>query len=121
MLYVLYVFCNKMSANRNYYFFTTYQHILCCTLLANSLSIPALLRISSFLSLSIRDTHTTSQTLHLMNIHFPSLSTSHTPCLCSVQPRLYSNSFILTLIYIYPHNLITQHTFQRSPGFINPH
>ena len=28
----------------------------------------------------------TSQTLHLKNIHFHCLSTSHTPCLCSTQP-----------------------------------
>ena len=52
-------------------------------LLANFLSIPALLRTSSFLTLSIRNQ--TSQTLHLKNIHFNSLSTSHTPSRCSVQ------------------------------------
>ena len=69
------------------------------------LFIPALLRTSSFLTLSIQDTpyssspthlfipnsihsrhsNQTSQTLHLKNIHFPSVSTSHPPCLCSVQ------------------------------------
>ena len=36
----------------------------------------------------------TSQTLHLKNIHFPSLSTSHTQCLCSVERRWYNYPFI---------------------------
>ena len=61
-------------------------------LLANSLSIQ-LSYASSFLTLSIRvrnETNQTSHTLHLKNIHFPSLSTSHTPCLCSVQRRWYN-------------------------------
>ena len=52
-------------------------------LLANSLSIPALLHTSSFLTLHSRHSNQTSQTRHLKNIHFPSLSTSHTQCLCS--------------------------------------
>ena len=63
-------------------------------LLANSLSIPALLHSSSFLTLSIHDTNQTSQTPHLKNIHFPSLSTSHTPCLCSIQCHWCNYSFI---------------------------
>ena len=51
-------------------------------------SIPALLRTSSFLTRSIRDTPTKllkqkfekfDETLHLKNIYFLSLSTSHTP------------------------------------------
>ena len=41
----------------------------------------------------------TSQTLHLENIHFPSLSTSETPCLCSMQRRWYNYSFLKTRIY----------------------
>ena len=59
-----------------------------------------------FIPNSIHSLHSnqTSQTLHLKNIHFPSLSTSHTPCLCSLQRRSYNNyySFILTLLGLYP-------------------
>ena len=36
----------------------------------------------------------TSQTLHFKHIHLPFLSTSHTPCLCSVKFRWYNYSFI---------------------------
>ena len=63
-------------------------------LLANSRAIPALLRTSSFLTIHSRHSNQTSQTLHFKNIHFPSLSTSHTPCLCTVQRRWYNYSFI---------------------------
>ena len=52
-------------------------------LIANPLFIPALLRTSSFLTIHSCHANQTSQT-HLKNIHFPSLSTSHTPCQCSV-------------------------------------
>ena len=45
-------------------------------------------------SIHSRHSNQTFQTLHLKNIHFPSLSTSHTPCLCSVQRRWYNYSFI---------------------------
>ena len=45
-------------------------------------------------SIHSRHSNQTSQTLHLKNIHFLSLSTSHTPCLCSVQRRWYNYSFI---------------------------
>ena len=75
------------------------------TLLANSVSIPTLLRTSLFLPLSIRSwhSHQSSQTLHPKKIHFPSLSTSHTPCICSVKPRLYNYSFeIDTSLHLYP-------------------
>ena len=76
-----------------------------------SFSIPALLRISF-----IYDTPTKlPKTLHLKNIHFPSLSTSHTPCLCSVQCCWYNYSFILTLLRIYPKSSTVQHTFHCSP------
>ena len=44
----------------------------------------------------------TSLTLQLKNIHSPSLRTSHTPCLCSVQSHWYNYSFILTLLDLYP-------------------
>ena len=55
-------------------------------LLANYISIPALLRTSLFQTYTHSwHSNQTSQTLHLKNILFPSLSTSHTPCLCSVQ------------------------------------
>ena len=49
-----------------------------------------------FIPNSIHSWHSnqTSQTLHLKNIHFPSLSTSHTPCLFSVQRSWYNYSFI---------------------------
>ena len=57
----------------------------------------------------------TSQTLHLKNIHFPSLSTSRTPCLCSVQCTWYNYSLIWPLLGLYPQSSITQNTFQRSP------
>ena len=45
-----------------------------------------------FISNSIhsRYSNETSQTLHVKDIHFPSLSTSHTPCICSVQRRWYN-------------------------------
>ena len=56
-------------------------------LLVHCLSIPVFLCNSSFLTLSIRDTPAKHPTLHLKNVHFPSLSTSNTPCLCSVQRR----------------------------------
>ena len=52
-------------------------------------------------SIHSRHSNQTSQTLRLKNIHFPSistLSTSHTPCLCSVQHHCYNYSFILTLL-----------------------
>ena len=89
------------------------------TLLSNSLAIPASLRTTSFLNLSIRDTkNQTFHTLHLTNIHFPSLSTSHTPCLCSVQRWWYINSFVQKLLCIYPQSSIAQHTFQHSPVLI---
>ena len=57
-----------------------------------------------FIPNSIHSWHSnqTSQTLHLKNIHFPSLSTSHTPCLCSVQRRWYNYSFIETFLARYP-------------------
>ena len=55
----------------------------------------------------------TAQTLHLKNIHFPSLSTSHTPCLCSLQRRSHNCSFISPLLGLYPQSSIAQHTFQR--------
>ena len=57
----------------------------------------------------------TSQTLHLKNIHFPSLCTSHTPHVCSVQRRWYNYSFIWTLLGLSPQSSIVQRTFQRSP------
>ena len=60
-------------------------------LLADSLSIPALLRTSSFHTTHSWHSNQTFQTLHLNNIHFPSLSTSYTPCLCS-QRRWYNYS-----------------------------
>ena len=78
-------------------------YTLWSALLANSLYITALPHISSFVTLlnnnnnnnNIHSWHSnqTSQTLHLKNIHFPSLST-YTPCLYSVQRRLYNYSFI---------------------------
>ena len=48
------------------------------------------------ISNSIHSWHSnqTSQTLHLKNINFPSRSTSHTPCLCSVQCSWYNYSCI---------------------------
>ena len=73
------------------------QYSLICSARYNSLSIPALLRTFSFLTLPIRDTPTKLlKKLYRKNIHFPSLSTSHTPCLCSVQRRWYNN-----LLHIY--------------------
>ena len=45
-------------------------------------------------SINSRHSNQTSQTLYFKNIHFPSLSTSHTPCLCSLQRRWYNYSFI---------------------------
>ena len=45
-------------------------------------------------SIHSRHSNQTSQTLHLKNILFPSLSTSHTPCPCPVQRRWYNYSFI---------------------------
>ena len=61
---------------------TSLNHLntLWSALLAKSLLIPALLRTFAFLTLSNRDTlNKTFQTLHLKNILFPSLNTSHTP------------------------------------------
>ena len=57
------------------------QHFFIHTF-TTSLSIPALIRTSSFSS-SIHSCHSykTSQTLHLNNILFFLLSTSHTPCI----------------------------------------
>ena len=54
-----------------------YFSYIYCTVLCVDLFIPN----------SIHSWHSnqTSQTLHLKDIHFPSLSTSHTACLCSVQ------------------------------------
>ena len=85
-------------------------------LLANSLSIPAILRASSFLTLSIRDT-AANLLKHLISrkFYFSSLSTSHTQCLYSVQRRLYNYPFIYKLLGLYPKSSITQHTFQCSP------
>ena len=75
--------------------FTCPNHLntLLSALLADSLSIPAVLRTTSFLTLSIPfltlsnvlNSRTFTQG-HSLN----SLSTSHTPCLCSVQRRWYS-------------------------------
>ena len=83
------------------------------------LSIPALLCTSSFLTLSNqRHSNQTSRTLHLKNIHFPSLSTSHTP-----MPLLRTTPFVQLLLHIdtscpYPQSSIAQHTFQLSPSSI---
>ena len=63
-------------------------------LLANSLSIPAPAHLFISNSIHSRYSNQTSQTLHLKYIHFPSLSTSHTTCLCSVQRRWYNYSFV---------------------------
>ena len=46
--------------------------------------------------------HQTSQTLHLVNIHFPSFSTSNTPFHCSIPCHWYNYSFIRTFLPIYP-------------------
>ena len=66
-------------------FFPHAQTISILSDLLNSLSIPALLHL--FIPNSIHPWHSnqTSQTLHLKNIHVPSLSTSHNPCFCFVQ------------------------------------
>ena len=55
------------------------------------------------------------QKLHLKNIHFPSLSTSHTPCLCSVQRNLYNYSllfqnisFLIKFSYILTFKIISR-------------
>ena len=45
-------------------------------------------------SIHSQQSNQTSQIIQLNNIHFPSLSTSHTPCLCSLQCRWYNYSFI---------------------------
>ena len=52
-------------------------------------------------SIHSRHSNQTSQTLHLKNIHFASLSTSNTLCLCPVQRH-------------YPQSSIAQDTFLRS-------
>ena len=66
---------------------------LWAALLANS--IQSLLSTSSFLILSIHDTPTKHlKPFHLEYIYFPSLSTSDTQCLCSIQRRWYNYSFI---------------------------
>ena len=69
---------------------------------------------SSFLILFIRDTLAKFLKTFRLKIHFTSLSTSHTPCLCSIQRRWYNYSFILTLLRICPQSFIAQHTF-RAP------
>ena len=52
------------------------------------------------------------QTLHLKNIHFPSLSTSHTPCiLLRIHRRLNNYSFTWTLLCIYPQSSVSMETF----------
>ena len=63
-----------------------------------------------FIPNSIHSWHSyqTSQTLHLNYIHIPSLGTTHTQCLCSIQHRWYNCSFILTLLRIYPQSFIAQ-------------
>ena len=43
-----------------------------------------------YFSSSTGHSHQTFQTLHLKNIHFPSLSTSYSPCLFSVGTNNYS-------------------------------
>ena len=78
-----------------------------------------------FIRNSIHSWHSgqTSQTLYLKDIYFPSLNSSHTPCLLSVQRRWYNNYFfILTLLCLYPQSSTAQHIFQCSyyqpPSFI---
>ena len=69
-------------------------------LLSKYLSIPAFLFVPNCIHLW--HSTQTSQTLHLKNIHVPSISTSHTSCICSVQRHWYDYSFILTLLGLYP-------------------
>ena len=57
----------------------------------------------------------TYQTLHLKDIPFPSLSTSYTPCICSIQRRWCNYSVICRLHGLHPQSSIAQHTLQRAP------
>ena len=68
-------------------------NILGSALLASYLSIPVLLHTSSFLTVSIRD-QPTKLLKHFISRTFLSLSTSHPPCLYSVQRCWYNYSFI---------------------------
>ena len=52
-------------------------------------------------------------TLYLKNIHFPSLISFHTPCLCSMQCCWYNYSFMWTLLTFIP-NLLFLCTLYRA-------
>ena len=60
-----------------------------------------------------------SNTLSI-NIHFPSLSTSSTPCLCFVQRRWYNYSFIIIIIS-YRHYAFMPNPVLLSKHFSAPH
>ena len=92
----------------------------------------------SFFIIHSWHSHPISQTLHLKDIHFPSLRTSHTPCLCyyfinyynyyfinldtswhfPLSGRYYSAHFSELPTCDFPLSAIAQHTFQRSPRVI---
>ena len=56
--------------------------------------------LHSYNSINSLHIQRTSQTIYLKNIHFPSLITSHTPCICSVQRRWYNYYFTCALVVL---------------------
>ena len=80
------------------FFQTRPNHLntLWSALLAKSLYIPALLRTSWFLTLSIHDTPTKLLKHFISRTFTFSLSTSHTPCICSEQRSWHNYTFTVT-------------------------
>ena len=65
-------------------------------------------------SIHSRHSHQTRQKLHLKNIYFPSLTTSHAPCRCPMQRPWYSYCFIQTLLRIYHYIVLLGNFFNAS-------